>query len=661
VTDLSQQLRQAQARALDALRDLLTDPLVSLAPAERTLLRDGSGDDTRLRQRLLAHAAEARVAERVLRARGGRAWERRGGASKDLAARLLTPLPTDAKRRLTREIDRVLADADAGEAPLPPARTDTLLFPSAFPERAAKRRGAVYTDPELVELLLDLAGWDGQGRLLEPAVGAGAFLLAAWRRTVVAGQPASLDARDVHPFACRAARSALALQALELSPDAPRPRITCGDALGVPARPEYDVVVGNPPWVRGERIPAASRAAYRERFPDLGQGNVDLYAYFLRQGLEWLKPGGRLAFVIPQGLFEARSAAGLRAVLAEHTIEAVVSLEWATGLFPGAATIPALLVVRRAPLTPGHHVRLGVAEPGPFARERVRWSQVDQAAWLALGRQGRWPLLLRRDDLGFLHTLDRCRRPLTAGYGLSIRTRTGAQALIGDGEQAAHFQAPRPLLDGREVRAWSLDWGGRWLDYLPEAISDAKSEAFFRSPKVLLPRIALTTQAAVDETDGFMARNTVMVLRAPGTALDDHPHALAALVNALPTRVYAFLLLRAGALAGSHRATFYAGVAGDVPVPEALLREGPALEALDTLGRQARAAAQASDRDELAEIERQVDAAVARAFGLDDAALAALRARAAEQPLRSVLTPKRAGDPTRRIGVQAYAAGQRYR
>jgi hypothetical protein len=223
--------------------------------------------------------------------------------------------------------------------------------------------------------------------------------------------------------------------------------------------------------------------------------------------------------------------------------------------------------------------------------------------------------------------------------------------------------APRPLLDGREVRPFALDWSGRWLDWRPDAISDPKSAAFFAAPKVLVPRIALTLQAAVDEggpPGPFFCRNTVMVLRAPGTPLERAPHALAALIDSLPLRAYAFRVLRAGALAGSHRCTLYARLLADLPVPAALLADAALLARLERLGRRAAALAAAGEREGLARLERRIDALVAAAFGLDARALAALRARAARAPLARVLRGARAGEPTRRIPVRAWAPGARY-
>ncbi len=642
--------------------------LKALAPDVSALLVDGSGSQADAARLLELHGAEAWVAERLVLKLGGAALVRSLTAgSADAAGSLVAAIPKAERRRTRQLIDRALA-------PLLRAKTAIhaeSLFPRSFSTRAQKRRGGVYTNTALVDLVLDLVGWRGQGPLLEPAAGAGAFLLRAWERGLDAGVPASrlakrLVGNDVHPFACRAARTGLALAAASRGTGPKHvPFVSHADALlGPPDAPTeakgaYAFVVGNPPWVRGERIPAQLREAYRQRAGALGKGNVDLASFFVKRAFDWLAPGGKLAFVVTQGLLEARSSAGLRGFLAEHTLEALVTLEWAPPQFAEATVIPCLLVVSKRPPPPKHRIPLGI-----WQGEKVRWTRVLQSSWLDLtrGTTRPWPLLLERGDLGFLKRLRRQPTPLRAGYGLAVRTRTGARSLISEGPAPASFSSPQPLLDGREVRAWAINYRGRNIDYRPELISDPKTPAFFAGPKVVVPRIALTPQAAVDDGPRpFYARNTVMILRAPETALEGAPHAVAALINSLPVRAYAFLLLRAGVLASSHRSTLYSGMLNELPVPQRVLDEPRLLKRLTTLGKRARDLAAVANHKALRTLEAKIDEAVALAFGLTPAQLGTLRARANRDPFRAILNPARAGDPTRRIAVAEYTAGSRYR
>lgn len=215
-------------------------------------------------------------------------------------------------------------------------------------------------------------------RLLDPAVGAGVFLVIAlrklvereWRQTGRRPQRGKirdilnkqLVGFDVDGRALRLAELALYLTALELDPkpkplnelrfDALRESVLF-DLSNVPHgslgpvdkrfRHKFDIVIGNPPWtaksgglseknvwisntreVVRERLGEARAAAFD--FPDT---NIDLP--FVWRAMEWSKPGGRIALVT-----HARWLFGLseRAVHARNDLIQAVRV---TGILNGSA------------------------------------------------------------------------------------------------------------------------------------------------------------------------------------------------------------------------------------------------------------------------------------------------------------------------------------
>src|SRR5690606_20792492 len=116
-------------------------------------------------------------------------------------------------------------------------------------------------------------------------------------------------------------------------------------------------------------------------------------------------------------------------------------------------------VVRRAAPGAEHRVTLGRARWRGQARTlEVERSALPQRRWLGLAVSDRWPPFVARAELGLLERLRAAPTPLVAGYGLAIRTGRGqAAALISEGPPPPHFVAPRPLLDGREVRPWRIE------------------------------------------------------------------------------------------------------------------------------------------------------------------------------------------------------------
>ena len=112
------------------------------------------------------------------------------------------------------------------------------------------------------------------------------------------------------------------------------------DAAAIDARwrEGFDVVIGNPPYIRHElftRIKdhlSQSYVAYN--------GMADIYVYFFERGLSVLKPQGRLGFIVSNKWLRAGYAAPLRQLLAKRTeVDAVVDFGHAP-IFEGADTFP---------------------------------------------------------------------------------------------------------------------------------------------------------------------------------------------------------------------------------------------------------------------------------------------------------------------------------
>ena len=69
-----------------------------------------------------------------------------------------------------------------------------------------------------------------------------------------------------------------------------------------PTKNLFAAIVGNPPYVSIRELAkshtTAEVAELRERFTT-ARGNFDLYVLFIERALQWLQPGGRLGFIIP--------------------------------------------------------------------------------------------------------------------------------------------------------------------------------------------------------------------------------------------------------------------------------------------------------------------------------------------------------------------------
>ncbi len=131
-----------------------------------------------------------------------------------------------------------------------------------------KLRGGFYTPPRLVQVCLErvasLVGADDKLRLLEPSAGDGAFVRALaspdWERRI--GEVLAIEPLELEAEKCRGALRGSRLPGHVIVDSAIRWSID-GDA-------EWDVAVGNPPFVRYQFISASDRAAIRRLGERLG-------------------------------------------------------------------------------------------------------------------------------------------------------------------------------------------------------------------------------------------------------------------------------------------------------------------------------------------------------------------------------------------------------
>ncbi|HET7584701.1 MAG TPA: DNA methyltransferase [Gemmatimonadaceae bacterium] len=150
----------------------------------------------------------------------------------------------------------------------------------------------------------------------------------------------------------------------------------------------FDIIVGNPPWVRWQRIPAAARADVRHRFvvarspvwergaalANAGSGfpaQVDLAALFVERAVELLAPGGVLSLLLPVKLWCSLSSGGVRRLLHERT-ELLALEDWSESPAAfDAAVYPSLLAARRrapaALLNAAPHTSPGAPYAAPYA------------------------------------------------------------------------------------------------------------------------------------------------------------------------------------------------------------------------------------------------------------------------------------------------------
>lgn len=410
----------------------------------------------------------------------------------------------------------------------------------------------------------------------------------------------------------------------------------------------FDIVLGNPPWVRGESLPATLRTALARRYgawrspaDRAGFAHLpDVAVAFVERALELVRPGGVVAFLLPSKLLRARYAARLRILLRREAAVLFVGDNGHARSTGFAATVfPMVLVLRRGPPAADATVELaitgakgrvirGVAHQRDLAPEEAG----PGAAWLALPG----------DLVHAVRSALQAGPPLRSRFRTCLGVKTGANdVFLRSRSRAAELPAAHraPALLGRDVAPFRLnpsavllsavDPRGRPLDTVPPEVqtylaahrhrldrrADARAPAtrpwaLFRTDllrcewSVVWRDIALRLESA--PLHRTVSTDPIPLNTCYGAAVPDERTAfwLAAFLNSRLVRTVAAALADR-ASGGAFR--FSGATVGMLPIPPD--PDDPSVRALEALGREA-ARGDPSDPDDL-------DATVTRALGLD--------------------------------------------
>lgn len=179
---------------------------------------------------------------------------------------------------------------------------------------AAERKayGAFYTPKDAAHFMASWAMRSGEDVILEPSIGDGSFIAAAREVAASRGwaQPRFVAA-ELNP---RTAADVVARGLLT------QDQLVVGDFLRAPVWP-VDAAIGNPPYVRLRALPGQQvRSAMTASHSDIGEqmmASGSVWMPFVSRAAKFLRPGGRMALVLPWDMTYVKYARPLWRHLAE--------------------------------------------------------------------------------------------------------------------------------------------------------------------------------------------------------------------------------------------------------------------------------------------------------------------------------------------------------
>lgn len=215
-------------------------------------------------------------------------------------------------------------------------------------ESAQKLRGGYYTPSDLAAFIARWVKEISPRSVLEPSCGDGAFLGAL--AAVEGFNKSKITAFELDED--EAAKAAARASDVGLKVD-----IRAQDFLGWAidhrknSRDKFDAVVGNPPFIRYQYLPELFQDRSEQIFRELDlkfTKHTNAWVPFILASMSMLRPGGRLAMVVPAEIIHVTHAQSLRSYLGKECRRLVIidpEELWFEGTLQGAVI---LLAEKRA-------------------------------------------------------------------------------------------------------------------------------------------------------------------------------------------------------------------------------------------------------------------------------------------------------------------------
>lgn len=358
-------------------------------------------------------------------------------------------------------------------------------------------RGAIYTKREIVNFMLDLSlSSDRQeGRtikVLEPSFGRGNFLIPIAERLLAEyGSDIELLSGAIRGYELSGedfAKTSRDLEELLLTKG-----ICQNDTdfllqewlihddflLSEPDR-DFTHAIGNPPYLRIERIPPTILAAYRSKFSTL-HDRGDIYIAFFEQCLWSLADKGNLTFICTDRWMKSKYGERLRGLVTDlYSLEYYLDLCETQPFETDVTTYPAIFKISN---TTGKSTK--------YAKNKI--SKIEDIYDYLPGNGNATPegeilceiklescggpIILNADkSIELIRKLEAEHNPISDYCEISIGIATGADKVFIDKFEKDSFEAEVlvPILKAKDINAGLVNWSGHYLINPYEKTGDLK-------------------------------------------------------------------------------------------------------------------------------------------------------------------------------------------
>jgi methylase of polypeptide subunit release factors len=244
----------------------------------------------------------------------------------------------------------------------------------------------------------------------------------------------------------------------------------------------FDVIIGNPPYVRQELL--TPYKPWLEANYESYHGMADLYVYFYELGIRLLKPGGLLSYIVTNKWMKAGYGEPIRRFLSEKSwIKSVVDFGHAKQIFEEADVFPCIIVAEK----PTGEVKPKTVRLCTIPREQLRIDDLSvqietEGSEMNVEQLGVDSWQLESQAVSYLlQKINTCGKSLKAFAGvkplrgivtgcnhaflIDSKTRNDIIKLDPKSSEIIH-----PYLRGQDVNRWQSEWAEKWIIFTRRGI-----------------------------------------------------------------------------------------------------------------------------------------------------------------------------------------------
>lgn len=434
--------------------------------------------------------------------------------------------------------------------------------------------GEVFTRPEVVSYMLDGVRYSGKFnslvglRVLEPSCGDGAFvipLVDSWLAEKPDFHAQSVDsfltACDISASNIKKLRTILKEKLIGAGCTEARADellvkwLICDDFLLHDFQKEFDIVIGNPPYIRFDDISMSKQKEYRSRFASFSE-RCDIYVPFFEKSLSLLSDNGVFSFICANRFTKSSYGKHLRLLIADkYHVALYLNMEHAQPFVENVSAYPAIYIIDRRKNEVTYSSTIDDAGAATLKQMRMggvrnnlsvfkRWYEGD-APWISTDCRER-------------ETAERIARTFptitksAVGTEIGIGVASGADDIYINAQRTADIEQSclLPLVSSEDICNGCISWDDRYLlnpyddnddtrmrdlDRYPLTAAyfdrhaqklkarycarkhpndwyrtlDRVKYALLRKPKILIPDIQLGGNVALDEHGSYYPHHNV--------------------------------------------------------------------------------------------------------------------------------------------------------